>query len=96
MTSNSEKSLPEPFLRRCIFYHIPFPDPDQLMEIALRKISGLSDVPKQKVKASIEHFGTIREKVKKKMPCYFNGNFLIIQFWNLFEVRDLDFFNFFF
>ena len=34
MTSNSEKNLPEPFLRRCVFYHIPFPGPDQLMDIA--------------------------------------------------------------
>lgn len=25
MTSNSEKSLPAPFLRRCVYYHIPFP-----------------------------------------------------------------------
>ncbi len=26
LTSNSEKALPDPFLRRCIFYHIPFPE----------------------------------------------------------------------
>ena len=26
ITSNSEKSLPDPFLRRCIYYHIPFPE----------------------------------------------------------------------
>jgi len=26
MTSNSEKNLPDPFLRRCVFYHIPFPE----------------------------------------------------------------------
>lgn len=26
MTSNSEKNLPAPFLRRCVFYHIPFPE----------------------------------------------------------------------
>lgn len=25
ITSNSEKSLPDPFLRRCVFHHIPFP-----------------------------------------------------------------------
>jgi MoxR-like ATPase len=33
MTSNSEKALPDPFLRRCIFYHIPFPGTDQLRTI---------------------------------------------------------------
>jgi MoxR-like ATPase len=35
ITSNSEKSLPEPFLRRCLYYHIPFPDRDRLVEIVL-------------------------------------------------------------
>jgi MoxR-like ATPase len=26
ITSNNEKELPDPFLRRCFFYYIPFPD----------------------------------------------------------------------
>jgi MoxR-like ATPase len=34
MTSNSEKNLPDAFLRRCVFYHIPFPDQEQLGKIA--------------------------------------------------------------
>jgi MoxR-like ATPase len=34
MTSNSEKNLPDAFLRRCVFYHIPFPNHDQLLVIA--------------------------------------------------------------
>ena len=34
ITSNSEKYLPEAFLRRCVYYHIPFPDEtDTLVEI---------------------------------------------------------------
>ena len=68
MTSNSEKSLPEPFLRRCVFYHIPFPGPDQLLEIASKKIGNISDIPQEKVMDAISHFGSIRERVKKKMP----------------------------
>lgn len=37
LTSNFEKSLPSAFLRRCVFYHIPFPDDQQLLDIvALR------------------------------------------------------------
>ncbi|MCX5904091.1 MAG: MoxR family ATPase [Proteobacteria bacterium] len=31
ITSNSEKELPDPFLRRCVFHYIEFPD-QQLME----------------------------------------------------------------
>jgi MoxR-like ATPase len=29
ITSNSEQDLPDAFLRRCIYYHIPFPDLEQ-------------------------------------------------------------------
>lgn len=34
ITSNAERQLPEPFLRRCIFYHIPRPNFDRLADIA--------------------------------------------------------------
>ena len=33
MTSNSEKNLPDAFLRRCVFYFIDFPDVDLMKEI---------------------------------------------------------------
>jgi MoxR-like ATPase len=33
VTSNSEKNLPDAFLRRCAYYHIPFPDRDRLIQI---------------------------------------------------------------
>lgn len=33
ITSNSEKELPDPFLRRCIFHYIEFPDTDLMQEI---------------------------------------------------------------
>ncbi|WP_218140757.1 AAA family ATPase, partial [Cylindrospermopsis raciborskii] len=33
ITSNSEKDLPEPFLRRCIYYNLPFPDKKSLQDI---------------------------------------------------------------
>lgn len=33
ITSNSEKGLPEPFLRRCAFFDIPPPDRDKLAQI---------------------------------------------------------------
>jgi MoxR-like ATPase len=35
ITSNSEKELPDAFLRRCIFHYIEFPDPDLMQEIVL-------------------------------------------------------------
>jgi len=33
ITSNSEKNLPDAFLRRCVFYNIPFPARDRLQRI---------------------------------------------------------------
>lgn len=33
ITSNVERQLPDAFLRRCVFYHIPFPDRDRLVKI---------------------------------------------------------------
>ncbi len=41
LTSNSEKALPEAFLRRCIFYHLAFPDDARLEEIVLRRVRGV-------------------------------------------------------
>lgn len=35
ITSNAERQLPDPFLRRCIFHHIAFPRPERLMQIVL-------------------------------------------------------------
>lgn len=33
ITSNSEKDLPDAFLRRCVYYNIPFPDKERLQQI---------------------------------------------------------------
>ncbi|MFO0821382.1 MAG: MoxR family ATPase [Pirellulales bacterium] len=33
ITSNSERNLPDPFLRRCVYYHIEFPNRDALIRI---------------------------------------------------------------
>lgn len=38
ITSNSEKDLPDAFLRRCIYYHIPFPDRDRLQAIVNNRL----------------------------------------------------------
>lgn len=38
MTSNSEKDLPDAFLRRCIYYNIPFPEMERLAEIVTNRL----------------------------------------------------------
>jgi len=39
ITSNEEKKLPDAFLRRCIFYNIPFPGHEELKEIIKKRLS---------------------------------------------------------
>jgi MoxR-like ATPase len=38
ITSNSEKNLPAPFLRRCAYYHIPPPDAKKLVKILEKRV----------------------------------------------------------
>lgn len=40
LTSNSEQNLPDAFLRRCIYYHIPLPDRARLADIIRRRLPG--------------------------------------------------------
>jgi len=42
ITSNSERQLPDPFLRRCVFHHIRFPDnPEKLGRILRERLQHL-------------------------------------------------------
>lgn len=38
ITSNSEKDLPDAFLRRCVYYNIPFPDKERLQTIVSNRL----------------------------------------------------------
>lgn len=60
LTSNSEKNLPEPFLRRCIFYHISFPKADVLKEIVKRRLMLDPEFTEEMLKNAISHFEEIR------------------------------------
>ncbi len=68
MTSNSEKNLPEPFLRRCVFYHIPFPGPDQLMAIAKAQLGSETQLAEDLLAGVISYFEEIRRKSVRKKP----------------------------
>ena len=57
MTSNSEKNLPDAFLRRVIYYHIPFPDAAALLRIVSAKVDGYNE---NSLKKLIAHFEEIR------------------------------------
>jgi MoxR-like ATPase len=68
LTSNSEKNLPEAFLRRCVYYHIEFPTPDQLREIVRRRLPQNGTPVATLIESAISRFVDIRAlpNVKKK------------------------------
>ena len=58
ITSNAEKELPDPFLRRCIFHYIQFPD-EQLMAEIVRVHH--PDMSGKLLKQSLEKFYWLRD-----------------------------------
>lgn len=69
MTSNSEKNLPDAFLRRCVFYHIPFPGHDDLKKIAQSALGEASAAFSETyLDDLISKFEEIRKKAARKAP----------------------------
>ncbi|HKR11915.1 MAG TPA: MoxR family ATPase [Pyrinomonadaceae bacterium] len=67
LTSNSEKNLPDAFLRRCVFYNITAPSHEQLLEIVRKRLK-LSDQFVPYVDPLVRHFEEIRSLALKKKP----------------------------
>lgn len=65
ITSNAKKDLSDPFLGRCNFHHIAFPDPDMMRRIVSIHFPDLSD---DLARASINAFYRLRdiEGIEKK------------------------------
>ncbi|KPA12786.1 ATPase AAA [Candidatus Magnetomorum sp. HK-1] len=74
ITSNSERRLPEPFLRRCVYHHIEFDS--RILENAIQKrmheFKGLSD---DFIKMALERFISLRSKALRKLPA--TGEFIV-------------------
>lgn len=61
ITSNSEKHLPDAFLRRCIYYNIPTPDRDQLNKIIKSRVGKYVDNNTEFLTDLLSFFSTLRE-----------------------------------
>ena len=61
VTSNSEKSLPDAFLRRCIYFHIPFPDRDRLAEIIAARLGRFAGRGQEFLDDALDLFYNLRD-----------------------------------
>jgi MoxR-like ATPase len=68
MTSNSEKHLPDAFLRRCVFYYIPFPDAKKLETIVRGRLQDHPLVTGNHLEKAIDHFLKLRDLPVRKKP----------------------------
>lgn len=64
ITSNREKQLPEPFLRRCLYLELVFPSDELLLGKIVRKNMGgdVERVSQELVKAAVRKFLQVRNK----------------------------------
>ncbi len=72
-TSNREKQLPKPFLRRCLYLELTFPeDPELLAEIVRKNLTsrrddrgplaGLPDISEEIIRAAVMSFQALRQR----------------------------------
>lgn len=65
ITSNSEKELPDPFLRRCVFHFIEFPDREMMVRIV--KVH-FPEIDSKLLKAVLEKFYQVRSLPNLRKP----------------------------
>jgi MoxR-like ATPase len=68
VTSNSERRLPEPFLRRCVFHHIELTEELVRRAVAARFPSDFPNLPEAVREAAIGRFLELRERELGKKP----------------------------
>ncbi|NJM70659.1 MAG: MoxR family ATPase [Scytonema sp. RU_4_4] len=64
ITSNREKPLPEPFLRRCLYFFVDFPNKEQLRKIINQRFSERVRDKQELVEKAIERFDEIRKRLE--------------------------------
>lgn len=85
MTSNSEKNLPDAFLRRCIFYHIPFPNKAEMLTIVKSQLGGATKFTDSVLTQLIKKFEETRALTVRKSPATAE----LIAWLRILEMRDI-------
>jgi len=83
LTSNSEKDLPDAFLRRCVYYNIPFPESERLAEIIASHLGLATDSRTAFLQSALSLFYRLRAPQsglrKKPATAEFLGWLLTLQ-----------------
>jgi len=66
LTSNSEKHLPAAFLRRCVYYNIPFPDRKVLSQIVEKRLGQTVKNSSEFLKDALDLFSDLRTQLREK------------------------------
>lgn len=76
ITSNSERDLPDAFLRRCVYYNVPFPDPnlpagrERLLQIVASRLGEFAGPATPFLNDAFDIFGRLRRagNALRKLP----------------------------
>ena len=68
ITSNSERRLPEPFLRRCVYHHIRFDDDIVRRAVEVRRKDEFSNLTDSFLEMAMDRFLQIRDRCRRKPP----------------------------
>ncbi|RKZ93582.1 MAG: MoxR family ATPase [Candidatus Parabeggiatoa sp. nov. 1] len=66
LTSNSEKHLPAAFLRRCVYYNIPFPTREILSQIVEKRLGQIAKHSSELLNDALDLFFELRNQLKEK------------------------------
>jgi MoxR-like ATPase len=67
ITSNSERRLPEPFLRRCVYHHIRFDD-ELVRQVVQSRAHVFSNLSEGFLKLALQRFLALRDRSLRKRP----------------------------
>lgn len=65
ITSNSERNLPDAFLRRCVYYHLPFPNEEALLAILRGYVTKYKE---EELYHLVAFFNQVRQRSILKRP----------------------------
>lgn len=92
MTSNSEKNLPDAFLRRCVFYDMPKPDRELLRQIVKAQLGDRTKFTGKLLEEMLDKFEQVRQSAVRKPPATAEliAWLRILEMQRFFELDDAD------